>query len=1277
MKNSTRSEKILTRSYAAFVLAAMLAVFSFAARAQTPQPPCPLPLPPSVMFQVTFNNGFFCSSNGGSYFDVNIVVSGHYLGWCSDGFATINTSVQVNNPCFPQGYDQFYTGNVYDSFRASCPILDTNNIPNWVFLPDPSFTPDQCVWNEINYLLNHKIGTNPDAVQAAIWDLISPLDPAAFDTLPTFATNAPPNPQAQQDRSNMVAAAKANSSFIPGPGDVRAAILSVDENVQVVFVEVICPPCDTIPPVFTKTPTNMVLGCNPPSIPDCDLSQVTATDATPVTITCASSNSVNGCDHTRVITYTAVDTCGNTNTFVQTISWTEDTNAPAVTVPPGRDLGCNPKNTPTDSDIAALVSATDNCSVTSTNISHVDSQNGCQNTRTFTVTATDGCGNTSQAKTLIYTWTVDTTPPVIVCPGNVTNIAQKTYCSFTPGGWGAPPNGNNVALLLANNFSKVYPGGVVEIGIPGFAGFSLKFTSSTAIEIFIPSGGTPGPLKKDAVNPTDSAACEFASQVLALALNINFSDAGITTGTGILGDLTLNDPTSPLNGKTLRQILALANIALGGGNAGVSISTLMPLLTSINQGFDNCQPTSWAIAHLLPVIIGQNPGVATATDNCDPNPVITFTDITIPGCGGNSLTYRIWKATDACGNSNTCTQILATNACTNVFSIVVPTGGNLGCNPATLPTDDSVKALVKVTNACSVVTNTVTHVDSQSGCQTTRTFTIKSTDACGNIFATRTVVYSWTSDTTPPVLVCPGNVTNVVMAKYCSYTQGGWGAPPSGGNPGMILSNNFTKVYPGGVVEIGIPGSGGYSLKFTSANAITVYLPAGGTPAPLNADATNPTSTSSGVFGAQVLALQLNVDFGDAGIGKIGDLVLNDPTSPLNGKTVRQILALANIALGGGNAGVSISVLNPLIDSLNGSFDNCSPSGFAMTHLLPGNMTQTPGVATATDNCDPHPIVTYHDVTVAGSCAGSTITYRTWTAKDACGNSNTCTQIIVTNACTTTNIVVPCPTGLNCSGKSNCVNLSWSPCSGVSSYTLKRCSTKTGTYVVIQSGLTTTNCSDLTVTNGNCYYYVVCAVKSGVSGADCAPVCAIPCAPLPSPWNSADIGAVGATGAASYTAGKFTVDGSGVDIWGTADEFRYVYQVASGDCSVVARVTGIQKTDGWAKAGVMIRETLTAGSKQASMFLTVSNGVSFQNRATTSGSSASVTTAGPVAPYWVKIVRSGGTIYGYASSNGFTWTPIGSQAITMNSTVYIGLAVTSHNDGVINMATFDNVTATP
>ena len=202
-------------------------------------------------------------------------------------------------------------------------------------------------------------------------------------------------------------------------------------------------------------------------------------------------------------------------------------------------------------------------------------------------------------------------------------------------------------------------------------------------------------------------------------------------------------------------------------------------------------------------------------------------------------------------------------------------------------------------------------------------------------------------------LAAPALAQSTFSATYCTYTQGGWGAPPNGNNPGTILKNNFSFVYPSGFVEVGIPGTGGFSMTFTTAKAIEVYLPAGKTANALNADLLNPTSSPSGVFGGQVLALQLGLDFNFAGIiGNPGflNLVFFDTNTSFDGLTVLDVLAAANWALGGGSladvAGVDHSDfsirgnisgthnLNDLVSFLNQGFDNCIPSDWVKQHLM-------------------------------------------------------------------------------------------------------------------------------------------------------------------------------------------------------------------------------------------------------------------------------------------------------------------------------------------------------
>ncbi len=178
-------------------------------------------------------------------------------------------------------------------------------------------------------------------------------------------------------------------------------------------------------------------------------------------------------------------------------------------------------------------------------------------------------------------------------------------------------------------------------------------------------------------------------------------------------------------------------------------------------------------------------------------------------------------------------------------------------------------------------------------------------------------------------------------------------------------------------------------------------------------------------------------------------------------------------------------------------------------------------------------------------------------------------------------------------------------------------------------------------------------------------------------WASADIGTVNLVGASFYDTPVTTVVGAGADIWGTADAFRFTYLPASGDCDITARVTAIDATDVWAKAGVMIRETLAAGSTHVMTVVSSSSGVAFQRRATTNGTSATTTTTGLTAPYWVRVTRVGNVFTAYRSPDGTTWTTIGTQTITMATNVYIGLAVTSHTTATLCAATLDNLTVNP
>src|SRR5439155_10464796 len=137
----------------------------------------------------------------------------------------------------------------------------------------------------------------------------------------------------------------APASFLVGANTVTWTVTDSHGNSMSCPQSVIV--IDAEPPTFTKCPANRTLGCNPTSIPECDLSanNVAATDncGTPV-ITCSKLDQTNGCIATRRLSYKATDASGNVKVCAQTITWTMDTTAPVlVNCPaPTLHLGYNP-----------------------------------------------------------------------------------------------------------------------------------------------------------------------------------------------------------------------------------------------------------------------------------------------------------------------------------------------------------------------------------------------------------------------------------------------------------------------------------------------------------------------------------------------------------------------------------------------------------------------------------------------------------------------------------------------------------------------------------------------------------------------------------------------------------------------------------------------------------------------------------------------------------------------------------------------------------------------
>jgi hypothetical protein len=157
--------------------------------------------------------------------------------------------------------------------------------------------------------------------------------------------------------------------------------------------------------------------------------------------------------------------------------------------------------------------------------------------------------------------------------------------------------------------------------------------------------------------------------------------------------------------------------------------------------------------------------------------------------------------------------------------------------------------------------------------------------------------------------------------------------------------------------------------------------------------------------------------------------------------------------------------------------------------------------------------------------------------------------------------------------------------------------------------------------------------------------------------------------------GTYTMTAAGEDIWGAADQFHFAFKEISGAGTIQARVLSVGHTDDWAKAGVMIRDSLDPNAAHAMVAVTPANGVWFGRRDAAGQSSTSIKQDGITAPQWVKLERSvGGLVRAYYSADGVSWTPLGSpEPVIMNAPIYIGLALTSHNPDAACEAKFSDV----
>ncbi|MCA6078797.1 TolB family protein [Fulvivirga sedimenti] len=175
--------------------------------------------------------------------------------------------------------------------------------------------------------------------------------------------------------------------------------------------------------------------------------------------------------------------------------------------------------------------------------------------------------------------------------------------------------------------------------------------------------------------------------------------------------------------------------------------------------------------------------------------------------------------------------------------------------------------------------------------------------------------------------------------------------------------------------------------------------------------------------------------------------------------------------------------------------------------------------------------------------------------------------------------------------------------------------------------------------------------------------------------SSTDVGAVKNAGSVVYDSENqsYTISGSGTNMWGEKDEFRYLWTTLQGDFILRAEMHFIgEGVDPHRKIGWTVRNTLSSGSAMVNAAVHGDGLTSLQYRKTADAETLEVKST-DTAPDIIQLSRIGGTYYMSTARKGESFTTVELTDISLRNEVFAGIYVCSHNPDVTEHAVFKNV----
>ena len=719
---------------------------------------------------------------------------------------------------------------------------------------------------------------------------------------------------------------------------------------------------DVSNPTFASIPANITVSCE--SIPAAD-NPVAADNCDPaVVIAYEGQTRTNGActeAYTLLRTWRATDFCGNSATATQLITVLDLTPPTFTDVPANATVSCDAI------PVVGVAVASDNCAanVTITFNSEMRTNGSCPNSYllTRTWTAEDNCGNT-QTASQVLTVTDITSPVFLTTPANLT-----VSCDALPT-IGTPTASDNCSA----NVTIQYVSEAREDG--------------TCLDSYL--------LRRRWVATDECGNTATTEQIVTVR------DQTAPVYTFVPADLTVScDAIPPVGNPTATDNCdASVTITYTGEVLVPSICAFRYTLIRNWSATDNCgnvrvatqnivvQDITSPVFSSVPAAVTANcdalppVGNPTATDNCDPNVLITYLGDSVPGsggaCPGNYEIVRTWSAQDACGNSATATQVITVQDITAPVILTVPADEVVDC--ANIPTVGTPTASDNCDATPSFVYNGAIRIDGACANSYTliRQWTVS--DDCGNT-STATQTLTVQDVTAPAFTFVPDAIT-----VNCDNI-------PSVGTP--LAADDCA-------VSVQITYLGQTRVDGACADAYTL------TRSWVAADSCGNTASASQVITVQDITAPIFASVpAPVTVNCESIPAAGTPTATDNCAAAVSIQYLGEVRTDG-----SCANRYTLLRSWE-ALDNCGNTSVASQLItvrdtmapvftfVPVNVTvncdMLPPVGTpvATDNCSANVTITYlGEARTDGNCPGNYLLKRVWAAQDECVNTKIVTQEI-------------------------------------------------------------------------------------------------------------------------------------------------------------------------------------------------------------------------------------------------------------------------------------------